>query len=306
MNNLWDQTIKIDIPKAIKLIESQTDLTIDDIRLIGEGFDNLAFLVNSQYVFRFPRRESGITCMENEILALPYLAKHLSFDITTPEFIGHTEQFPFAGYKLIQGKTLCDAAEAFITSHQFAEIFANWLKELHSIPIMPGHQDLLKSTWRLDIENRITALLNSLSKYQEYYQLSGFSINQLEETIKAFANLNVVEYSQVYLHGDLYFKHIMVNNNIMPTGLIDWGDIHIGHPGIDLSAAIMIFDDKTLDHFFKSYGTKNEELMKVAVFRALCHNLIFLPYAWTNNHTKARDWCIKAISRTMHLYQIAS
>lgn len=265
MNNIWDQTIQIDIKKAIKLIEAQTDLSIDDIRLIGEGFDNLAFLVNQQYVFRFPRRESGITCMENEILALPYLAKHLSFNITTPKFIGHAEQFPFAGYKIIQGKTLCEATEAFITSYQFAEIFAHWLKELHSIPIIPGHQDLLKSTWRLDIQNRITILLSSLNQYQDYYQLSGFSLKQLEEIISSFANLNFAESSQVYLHGDLYFKHIMVDNNIIPTGLIDWGDVHIGHPGIDLSAAIMIFDDQALDLFFKSYCTKDEELIKVAV-----------------------------------------
>ncbi len=299
MNNIWDQTIQIDIPKAIKLIEAQTNLTVDDIRLIGEGFDNLAFLVNNQYVFRFPRRESGITCMENEILALPYLAQHLSFNITAPEFIGHAEQFPFAGYKLIQGKTLCDSTEAFITSHQFAEIFAHWLKELHSIPILPGHQDLLKSTWRLDIENRTTILLNSLNRYQDYYSLSGFSIKHLEEIIHSFANLNFAEYNQVYLHGDLYFKHIMVDNNNLPTGMIDWGDVHIGHPGIDLSAAIMIFDDKTLDHFFKSYGTKDEELMKVTVFRAFCHNLIFLPYTWTNNNIKDRNWCINSISKIM-------
>jgi len=35
--------------------------------MIREGWDNSAYLVNNEYIFRFPRIQMGVDCMKNEI-----------------------------------------------------------------------------------------------------------------------------------------------------------------------------------------------------------------------------------------------
>src|SRR5690606_41432769 len=43
-----------------------------------------------------------------------------------------------------------------------------------------------------------------------------------------------VEAVNVLLHGDLHFRNMLVNENGIVSGIIDWGDLSIGHPACDL------------------------------------------------------------------------
>ena len=85
---MWKETIATPIHLAKQRIESQCNISVDTIRLFGRGFDNIAYLVNDMYVFRFPTRQMGVECMNNEITLLPYLKKHITFPFSSPEFIG--------------------------------------------------------------------------------------------------------------------------------------------------------------------------------------------------------------------------
>lgn len=64
MNHLWLKTININEDMAKLLIESQTTIHVHNIETFGEGFDNVAYLINKEFIFRFPRREAGIECIE--------------------------------------------------------------------------------------------------------------------------------------------------------------------------------------------------------------------------------------------------
>lgn len=88
----------------------------------------------------------------------------------------------------------------------------------------------------------------------------------------------------------------------MPTGLIDWGDVHIGHPGIDLSICI-IFDDASEKEFINSYGGIDDETMKVAIFRALCHSAMCLPYACQQNEPGFKAWTIAVFEREIEKFK---
>ena len=50
------------------------------LRPLGAGWDNTVFLVNESFVFRFPRREIAVACMEAEIRVLPGLVGGLGDD----------------------------------------------------------------------------------------------------------------------------------------------------------------------------------------------------------------------------------
>lgn len=330
MTNIWNQTIHISKELATELINSQIDIEVKQIELIGEGFDNVAYLINNKIVFRFPRREISIELLKTETQLLPHIAKNVSFSLSCPQFFGQsTETYPylFIGYPIIKGIILSDfidlpiapfpesnipeipgrAASQLakddtkngITSKKFAAEFAIALKQLHSIPIKPEHKNGYQDTWRLDIENRVQRLKENINKYESSYQECGFTKSLLIDISDKFKQLQFSPYKKCYVHGDLYSKHIIVDDAGKLTGLIDWGDTHIGHPSIDIAAAIMIFNDDSLAEFSKVYGEFDSQ---VAIFRSLCHSISILPYAQQKQDHNLLNWSKYALTRSIKLF----
>lgn len=303
MPNIWDRTINISQATVIDLVQLQLGIKVEDIKLIGEGFDNVAYLINNQIIFRFPRREIAVSLLQTELELLPYIASKISFNIPNPQFIGKPSQnypFPFAGYFKILGSSLCDIANPLIDSKALAKELASWLKELHSIEIKPDYQYNTEDNWRLDTKNRLEKATQTINQYKTLYAKNGFNPPELIEVIQSFRNLKFKDYKPCHIHGDLYYKHIMVDENLQATGLIDWGDTHVGHPDIDIAAALMIFTDEALEEFFQTYGSIDKT---VAAFRSLCHGLTLLPYAAKQEDLKLMNWSISALNRSIQIFR---
>lgn len=305
MSHAWVQTIDINQNLARELIASQFNLKVNIIESLGEGFDNIAYLVNKELVFRFPRRKEGIECMENELALLPLIALKVSFPFSNPQFIGKpSPSYPhiFAGYKLLIGKHLYEVSTPFIKEKNFAIILGNWLKELHSIEIDNKHASLIKGdqSWRLNVEQRLSFCQQKIKQYESYFIQSNIEISDLEKAISNFSDLKFSN-KRCYLHGDLYSRHLLVDNNLNPSGLIDWGDTHIGHPGLDLSVLINSLSDDNVKEFINSYGQIDEEVMAVAVFRAFCHSLSLLPYCYETKNEKLKTWTTATILRAISI-----
>lgn len=303
MPNIWDRTINISQATVIDLVQLQLGIKVEDIKLIGEGFDNVAYLINNQIIFRFPRREIAVSLLQTELELLPYIASKISFNIPNPQFIGKPSEiypFPFAGYFKILGSSLCDISNPLIDSKDLAKELASWLKELHSIEIKTNYKYNTEDNWRLDTKNRFEKAQHSINQYESLYCANGFNPPELIEVIQSFHNLKFKAYKPCHIHGDLYYKHIMVDKNLQLTGLIDWGDTHVGHPGIDIAAALMIFTDEALEEFLKIYGPIDK---KVAAFRSLCHGLTLLPYAAKQEDLKLMNWSISALNRSIYRFK---
>jgi aminoglycoside phosphotransferase (APT) family kinase protein len=307
MTHAWHQSIAIDEKKAKQLIESQHPIIVKTIRQMDEGWDNLVYLVNETLIFRFPRREMGLTCMENEILLLPYLASHLSFPLSAPQWIGKPSDLyphPFAGYAMIPGKPVSDATQMLIADISFAKTLASWLAELHAIPIKNEHGPLITNEfWQYDINQRIARCKENLSSYEGYYLESGFDKATLEEIIALLPSLTFKENKKSYLHGDLYSRHVVMNpETFEPTGLIDWGDIHIGHPGIDLAVG-MIFSEEAFQVFINAYGA-DDETVNLLLFHAFCHHMSFLPYTCEQNKPQLNKWASMVLTRVINKIRV--
>ena len=117
-----------------------------------------------------------------------------------------------------------------------------------------------------------------------------------------FKDLDIHASKKCYLHGDLYAKHIVVDQAGMPVGLIDWGDIHIGHPGIDISVGIMIFTPQRLKDFLDTYQEIDATTMQVAVFRAFTHSVLGFSYFAQMNEKSTMAWTKAALKNVLMHY----
>lgn len=303
MPHLWNKTIRIEEEVARHLIESQLAITVNSIRLLDEGWDNSVYLINEALIFRFPHREFGVFCLENEIAMVPHLSEQLSFPISAPQWVGHACElypYPFAGYQLIPGTPLCEASSTLIQDKAFAMMLASWLKELHTIKVTEEYTSLIKGdhSWRLNVKHRTTCCIDNLTKYEEYFLDAGFEKSFLQEIISFLSDLKLTAEKTVYLHGDLYCRHVLVEPiSFLPSGLIDWGDVHVGDPGIDLAVG-MIFTEGVFHIFLDSYGKIDQESLVLLLFHAFCHSMNFLPYAYEQNKSSLKNWAAMVLERT--------
>ncbi len=307
MTNMWDKTTDITEAMIRKLLKKQCGLAVDTISPLGEGFDNSAFLINGNSVFRFPHRQLALSCMQNEIALLPYYKEKLSFAVPDLIYIGKATRdypYPFVGYPLITGELLSVRLPSLTDNLDFATTLGSWLKELHALPVQASHLANIQGdqSWRLDIVNRTQKIAEILEQYADDFKDAGFDPVELNEMMESFEHLHISD-QHVYLHGDLYAKHIVIDKVGLPAGLIDWGDTHIGHPAIDLSVGVMLFEGEALKAFFDTYGEWDHDLLDIAIFRAFCHALGAYAYFCQKKDYPTMLWTERAINHALHLMQ---
>ncbi len=86
------------------------------------------------------------------------------------------------------------------------------------------------------------------------------------------------------VHGDLYPRHILADDQKRVTGIIDWGDVHLGHPFLDLSIAYTFLESGEHDAFWTAYELPvSNDMKKMARLKAINYALSLYLYG---KHTK--------------------
>lgn len=240
--------------------------------MLGAGFDNTAWLVNGALVFRFPRRWLGATLMETEIRVLPQLAGRLAVPVPDPRWVGRPASgYPcwFAGYRRLAGRC-ADAARLSVEQrHGLAAPLGRFLRVLHGTPPPTGlGPDPMR---RLDAEHRIPAALEHLEQWGHLVEREPLRALLLEPFDPGAGPLGL-------LHGDLYSRHLLVEDGAL-SGVLDWGDVHVGPPSVDLSLPLTLLPPEALPEFLDAYGPVDEATWRSARFRAVTHGLNVLRYA---------------------------
>ena len=89
MTQPWIPEVDVSASLARSLIEGQCpELAPARVEPFGVGWDNTAYLVNEQFVFRFPHRRVAAGFIENEIAVLPHIAPVLPLPVPDPIFAG--------------------------------------------------------------------------------------------------------------------------------------------------------------------------------------------------------------------------
>lgn len=282
MNRPWIAEKIVTPQLARRLVNLQfPELEILSLQKFGEGWDNTVYLINHRYVFRFPRRQIAVTLLENEVRLLPEIQSKVSLKIPVPIFIGKPSSafnWPFVGYEVLSGKTADSACLTDRDRIKNLKNLATFLRELHSFPlaefIQPWepHDELQ----RLNISIRGPQTLERLAKLENTYGLK--YLNPFKKCIKNFP-IKKYEEKQNLVHGDLYAKHMIVDDNLNLTGIIDWGDSHFGNRAVDLSIVYTFVPTSFQDEFFNHYAEVEEEILQLAFFRAIYSSATILVYA---------------------------
>ncbi|HKP76607.1 MAG TPA: phosphotransferase [Longimicrobiaceae bacterium] len=132
----WDADIPLTPELALALVREQFPGLGRSIEPFGSGWDNAAYLIDGELVFRFPRREFAVPFLAREAGVLPKLAPLLPLPIPMPLWVGEPSPrfpWPFAGYRLIPGRTLASADLSADERRGAARVLAAFLRMLHAL-----------------------------------------------------------------------------------------------------------------------------------------------------------------------------
>jgi aminoglycoside phosphotransferase (APT) family kinase protein len=264
----WTAERAVDLQLARTLIRSQFPaLALETIAPFGSGWDNSAFLVDDTWVFRFPRREVAVALLDTEARVLPALAPHLSLPIPIPSLIGKPSDlfpWPFTAYRLLAGRTACGARLTLDEREQAAPILGKFLRELHDVHLdveLP-HDTIA----RTDITKRLPDLRARLDVLRERGLADPAPLLGLLD-----GGIPPATMQPKPVHGDLYARHLLVDEMRALSGVIDWGDVHRGDPGVDLAIRWLLLPPAARRAFDLAYGAIDERTLRLSRLRALVH-----------------------------------
>jgi len=268
------------------------------IERFGAGMDNIAFLVDKKYVFRFPRRSIIVPLLETETAVLPLIAPHLPVPVPVPRFRGIPQgAYPwmFAGYELLPGTTACSVALTDDARLALAPALGSFLRALHSID--PADALALglpfDTLGRLDHTRRFPLAEDRFANLEARGYLN--DVHTFLQFMRETAPRDLV--ASVIVHGDLYARHVLVDESECLSGIIDWGDVHYGHPAADLMVAHTMLPPSAHQSFIYAYGGVDERAWDIARYRAIYHSALVADYGIKIEDAALRDAGIAALER---------
>lgn len=245
----WTPEIELGPERVRELLAAAfPELDGADVEPLGEGFDNLAVRVAGRWVFRFPRRELGARLFANEVAWLSRHAGRLPMRVPVPERVsgpclGHP--FPFGGYREIVGTTACRANLDESDRAALAAPLGAFLGALHAlgVPEVHGGDPLRRS----DVRRR------GLRAVERAREVPGADVAAVERAVAAGVASAPWSGRPTWVHGDLYGRHLVVDRGRL-VGVIDWGDVHVGDPAIDLSIGWSFLPSGAHAAFLAAYG----------------------------------------------------
>jgi aminoglycoside phosphotransferase (APT) family kinase protein len=258
----WTAEVVVDETLVRRLLGQFPQLAGAPLRRLAEGWDNTVWLVGDRWAFRFPHRTMGAELLEREVRVLPRLAAALPAPIPAPVYVGHpADGYPwtFFGAELIRGVEphgIDDAARC-----RLAPALARFLRALHDVPVV--------DELRYD-PNRRADMPYRAAMTDDWLERLGRRPPGVDRVLAEAAALPPPE-GDVVAHGDLHFRHVLVDAGGGLAGVIDWGDVCRGDPSIDLSLLWSFVPPAGRDAFLAAYGPLSEAQLLRA--RALAVNL---------------------------------
>jgi aminoglycoside phosphotransferase (APT) family kinase protein len=298
----WSAEISVDGDLAHRLIAGQfAAIEPAELRLLAEGWDTTVWLVDRRWVFRFPRRAVVIPGLEREMALLPRLAPLVPLPIPTPVFFGRPADgypWPFFGAALIPGRETADAACADSARRRLARPLAAFLRVLHGSDVAaavdPGGELPSDPMGRANMGLRVPRTVERLA------ELERLGLWRAPATVHAVLDaargLPATERSAL-VHGDLHIRHLLVDENCGPAGVIDWVDICRADPAIDLPLFWTLLSPPARTEFLAAYGTVSEAQLLRARVLALFLSATLAVYAHHEGMPTLEREAVAALAR---------
>jgi aminoglycoside phosphotransferase (APT) family kinase protein len=259
----WDAEHAVDAAEVAALVGAQFPaLAGAAVQPMATGWDNTVFLVGGRWVFRFPRRAIAVPGVEREIAFLPGLAPCLPLPIPVPELAGRPAggyPWPFWGARHVPGRELVDAGlpdDQRVAAAVDAGVF---LRALHDPRLVEdaGAGLPCDPLRRGDPSVRAPMARQRLERLAEQglWEPDEATADLLAEGARMGASTG----RPVVCHGDLHPRHLLVDANGRAAGVIDWGDLCLADPAVDLSLAYSAFTGPARSAMLSAYGPVGAE-----------------------------------------------
>ena len=279
----WAPEIDVDEALVRALLREQfPDLAGLPIEPFAEGWDYAVWRVGADLAFRVPRRAIAIPGVEREIVVLPGIAPLLPLPMPVPIHVGRGGErypWPFFGARLIRGAEPSDV-DLDGRRGRVGEGLGRFLRALHDPSLAARHGAGLPvdPMGRADMTVRVPRTRDRLAALE----LTGLwhARADVERLFDMALALPPVGERPVLVHGDLHVRHVLVDPATgEPSGVIDWGDVCLADPAVDLSLAWSLLDATGRAAFYASYGPVPAERRLRARILALFLNAALAQYA---------------------------
>lgn len=300
MNRTWAPDVALDVTAAHRIVARRFPaFGSAEPEELGRGWDNLCIRYPDDTVFRLPTRRLGAELIESEMNVLDYLGPRLPLPIPAISYRGESGDdypYPFMGYSLLSGQTADRLIWTQDARSRNVETLAEFLRTLHSLD--PSADSLAglppDKLFRKDppkLLERIEARVAHLRDIE-----NGLPVDPDELLAWARHVTATTEPSpkKTVVHGDLYPRHLIANAEREVTAVIDWGDVHRGHPAIDLSLAYTFVPLDDRERFFELYGAVSASDRRLAQLRAAMYGTSLTAYG-----LDSADAAITLLGRTV-------
>lgn len=279
----WTPEIEVGPELAQGLVREQFGVEVRSLERLGVGWDNVAYLIDGDLVVRFPQRRFALQAMAAEIRWLSELAARLPVPIPAPVHVGVPSAdypWPFAAYRLLPGRTACSPAPTAAERTRLAGDLGHFLGVLHALPTPRSEERPPRDTiGRMDLP-RCARVIEQRIEGEEA-RLGAVDWERVLSVARADATVLRSDEPSCWVHGDLYLRHLLLDDGRL-SGVIDWGDVHVGERAVDLSVAFSLFAADDRERFLVAYGTPPAaETLSRARCRALYHSTALLHYGVT-------------------------
>lgn len=283
----------VDAALAARVIQAQfAGVGQRHVRWLGEGYDSIAFEVDGDWVFRFPKRRDVAQQLLLEMRVLPMLASDAPLPVPAYSFEGAPwPLFPlhFGGYRKALGVPAIGIDPRATPFDRLARPVADFLSWLHTFPSDRAAQ---VGVPRQDADSSIEeARIEALQDFEHVARVARALI--VEEWIEFLAEAPVSRSESSYvsdclIHGDLAAEHVLYDaTSDSITGVIDWSEVAIGDPAVDLAGVFHWADESFLSAVLSTYrGPTDEATLARARYRAGCRGIGDLVFGIETNRAE--------------------
>jgi aminoglycoside phosphotransferase (APT) family kinase protein len=278
----WDPDVVIDEALVRALIEEQfPELGVDSVELAGEGFDNSVWLIDQKWAFRFPRRELAVPLVARELAVLSRLPPLVPVPVPVPAFVGtESELFPrpFFGHRLLAGVEFADAGLTDADRVPLGVSVARFLRALHA----SATREIVDGEAALPVDpNRRADMPFRVAKAREWLdRLTDLAPERRRAAERVLLEAEGLEpgAAQSLVHGDLHVRHVLVDQGEL-SGVIDWGDVCLGDPAIDLQFFWSAIPPGERERTLEEYGPVGDDARLRARVLAIMLSAVLTLYA---------------------------
>lgn len=228
---------------------------------ITEGWDHFVIVFDDNFVFRFPLDEDSVRRLVTEIEVLKYVKTLTS--VTVPCYSRIACDNSFAGYPIVPGVVLTpERFKSFAPDIQNIVIaqLADFLSSIHGASIKNTPLARVSDSLLSEDQEEIRALAGKQLK-ERLSRAELLVVDNILQRVDALLSTNL---PRVFIHNDIYSRHLLWEMSKQELGIIDFGDMSVGDPAIDFSE-LYAYGSTFVHAVYEQYrGEKDTEFLRRA------------------------------------------